>query len=61
MYYLEESIDNLMDESCDTREEAEKAIDMYFQGFSKEEMLELLIRGQIHAHEDKRTDGYFDR
>ena len=30
MYYLEESIDNLLEESCDTREEAEKAIEMYF-------------------------------
>lgn len=60
-YYLEESIEHLLDEDCENEEEAIKAIEMYFSGFSWEEKLELMIRGQIHAREDKRTNGYFDR
>lgn len=49
-----------MDESCETREEAMKAIEMYFQGIPKEVLLELLIRGQIHAREDERTNGRYE-
>lgn len=59
-YYLEETISQLMDESCETREEAMKAIEMYFQGIPKEVLLELLIRGQIHAREDERTNGRYE-
>jgi hypothetical protein len=59
-YYLEESIENLMGESCATREEALKAIEMYYHGIPKEMLLELLIRGQIHAREDKRTNDQYE-
>lgn len=60
LYYLEESIENLM-EDCATVEEAKETLENFFKGYSREELLELLIRGQIHAHEDKRTNGHFDR
>lgn len=59
-YYLEESIENLM-EDCESRSEAMELLERWAAGFSKEELLELLIRGQIHAHEDERTNGYYDK
>lgn len=59
-YYLEESISNLM-EDCETRSEAMELLERWAAGFSKEELLELLIRGQIHAHKDERTNGYYDK
>ena len=61
-YYLEESIESLLDESADNRAEALEFIEAYFKmNFTKEDLLELLIRGQIHANEDKRTNSYFER
>lgn len=60
-YYLEESIENLL-EDFETREEAIECLENYFKNnFSKEELLELLIRGQAHAVEDKRTDWYYNK
>lgn len=59
-YFLEESIENLM-EDCETREEAIECIERYYRQFSKEEILELLIRGEAHALDDKRTNSYFTR
>lgn len=61
MYYLDESIDQILDQSVDTKEQARESIKEYFKQFSEDEILELLIRGQIHAQEDKRTGGYFDK
>lgn len=59
-YYLEESIENLM-EDVETRKEAIEHLEYYFKNsFTKEELLELLIRGQIHAFEDDRTNGYYN-
>lgn len=59
-YYLEESIDALM-EDLDSRKEALEHIEAYFKmNFPKEELLELLIRGQIHAMADERTEGYYN-
>lgn len=59
-YYLEETISQLMDESCETREEAIEAVEQYFNSLPKEVVLELLIRGQVHAREDERTNGQYD-
>lgn len=54
-YYYEESISNLLNTSCKTREEAIETIKYYFKTFfTEEELLELLIRGQIHASQDER-------
>lgn len=61
-YYLEETIDNLIEQSAEDRAEALEFIEAYYKmNFSKEELLELLVRGQIHANEDDRTEFYFER
>ena len=59
--YLEDAIDMLMEEDCETREEALETLENYYKGFTREESLELLIRGQVHAHDDERTKEYFDK
>lgn len=59
-YYLEESIENLAEDNL-TREEAIEKLESYYKQFTKEELLELLIRGEIHAFEDERTNGYYSR
>lgn len=59
-YYLEETIENLTEDNL-TRAEAIKKLEIYYKQFTKEELLELLIRGEIHAFEDKRTNGHYSR
>lgn len=59
-YFLEESIENLM-EDFETRDEAIECIERYYDQFTKEEILELLIRGEAHAMDDKRTNGHYTR
>jgi hypothetical protein len=59
-YYLEETIENLTEENL-TREEAIKKLNVYYSQFTEEELLELLIRGEIHAFEDERTKGHYSR
>lgn len=58
-YFLEELIKKLM-EDHDNRDEVIDTIEMYFKNnFTKEELLELLVRGQEHALNDDRTKGYY--
>lgn len=59
-YYLEESIENLMNDNL-TRKEAIEKIKSYYSQFTEEEKLELLIRGEAHAYEDERTNGHYSR
>lgn len=63
LYYAEETITNLEDQCDFTREEAiDCAMDYFESNFTKEELLELLVRGQVHADEDKRVpDDFFNR
>lgn len=58
-YYLEESIENIEDQ---TGEDGKKVLKDYFKSrFSEDELLELLIRGQIHAEHDDRTRSYYSK
>lgn len=59
-YFLEESIENLQEDNL-TRKEAIEKIEAYYKSYSKEEILELLIRGEAHALNDKRTNGYYSK
>ncbi|MBQ8218344.1 MAG: hypothetical protein IJZ79_03470 [Bacilli bacterium] len=61
-YYLEKTIEELL-EGLDTREEALECIENYFkERFTKEELFELLLRGQAHAGEDPSVMAdYFNR
>lgn len=58
-YYLEESIENIAEQSG---EDALEIIKSYFKNnFTENELLELLIRGQIHAEYDDRTRSFYSR
>lgn len=58
-YYLEESIENIEDQSGENGKEVLKE---YFKSrFTEDELLELLIRGQIHAEYDERTKSYYSK
>lgn len=61
-YYLEETLENMEEQTgCNRAENLKAARDYFTSNFSPDEILELLIRGQIHAMEDERTNGYFNK
>lgn len=60
-YYFEDAIEHLMGEENLTRGQAIDSIRAYFAEFTHDELMELLIRGQIHSVEDKRTRFYYVR
>lgn len=61
-YYLDETLGNMEEQTgCSRAENLEMVRNYFTNNFTPEELLELLIRGQIHALEDERTDGYYSR
>ena len=63
LYYAENNINELEDQTGFTREESiECAMDYFKDNFTTEELLELLLRGQAHADADKRVpNDFFNR
>lgn len=62
-YYAEETLTDLEDQCDFTREESiDCAMDYFKSNFTTEELLELLLRGQVHADADERVpDDFFNR
>ncbi len=62
LYYLDESVDRVRDETgCNIEEGYESVRDYFLKNFTEAERLELMIRGQIQSYDDERARDYFIR